>query len=53
MLSGPRTPGGGQSDARSSRVSLVASALQALEVGLPQDAIDLQVGHQARGARRV
>lgn len=36
----------------SSCVSEVASALQALEVGLLQDAVDLQVGHQVCGARK-
>lgn len=36
--------------AGSSCVSEVVSALQALEVGLLQDAVDLQVGHGARTA---
>ena len=31
-------------------VSELRSALQALEVGVLQDAVDLQVGHQARRA---
>lgn len=35
---------------RSSCVSEVAAALQALEVGVLQDAVDLQVGHQVRRA---
>lgn len=37
-------------DIRSSCVSELTSALQALEVGLLQDAVDLEVGHQVRRA---
>lgn len=48
--SGTQSSGGWQRDIRSSCVSEVASALQALEVGLLQDAVDLQVGHQVCGA---
>ena len=44
--SGSQSSGGRQNDAWLwSCVSEVASALQALEVGLFQDAVDLQVGH--------
>lgn len=39
-----------EGDIRSSCVSELTSALQALEVGLLQDAVDLQVGCQARRA---
>lgn len=37
---------------RSSCVSDLSSALQALEVCLPQDAVDLQVGYQVRRANQ-
>lgn len=39
-----------EGDIRSSCVSELTSALQALEVGVLQDAVDLQVGHQAHTA---
>lgn len=44
--SGTRSSDGWQRDIKSSCVSELASALQALEVGFFQDAVDLQVGHQ-------
>lgn len=52
--SGPQSSGGRQRDAQLwSCVSEVASALQALEVGLLQDAVDLQVGHWVRNTGRL
>lgn len=47
-----RAPGDSGSrlgNTRSSCVSDLSSALQALEVRFLQDAVDLQVGHQVRG----
>lgn len=53
MLQGAPSSGGTQRNAAASRVSELSSALQALEVGLLQDAVDVQVRDGIRGAGRL
>lgn len=49
----PACLGDSRRDIRSSCVSELTSALQALEVGVLQDAVDLLIGHQARRAGQL
>lgn len=53
LISGLQSSGDRQRDVMSSCVSQVTSVLKALEVGILQDAVDMQVGHWVRGLKRI